>query len=68
MSFFHVNDDYLIRKKTFRQRNNIDNINLIDNINIIEFDNIDHVNRSLIYYLVSDLIFIVLERVVVFDD
>ena len=68
MSFFHVNDDYLIRKKTFRQRNNIDNINLIDNIDIIEFDNIDHVNRSLIYYLVSDLIFIVLERVVVFDD
>ena len=68
MSFFHVNDDYLIRKKTFRQRNNIDNINLIDNIDIIEFDNIDHVNRSLIYYLVTDLIFIVLERVVVFDD
>ena len=68
MSFFHVNDDYLIRKKTFRQRNNIDNINLIDNIDIIEFDNIDHVNRSLIYYLVSNLIFIVLERVVVFDD
>ena len=68
MSFFHVNDDYLIRKKTFRQRNNIDNINLIDNIDIIEFDNIDHVNRSLIYFSVSDLIFIVLERVVVFDD
>ena len=68
MSFFHVNGDYLIRKKPFRQRNNIDHINLIDNIDIIEIDNIDHVNRSLIYYSVSDLIFIVLERVVVFDD
>ena len=68
MSFFHANGDYLIRKKPFRQRNNIDNINLIDNIDIIEIDNIDHVNRSLIYYSVSDLIFIVLERVVVFDD